>query len=254
VTANAGINVGVLTPTGGTQTKVWLADTEVVDLIVIATTELCFLTPLRVALTKSPTFPLVLPAVKVTEAPVVALSLPKVLLVRVHEYVVPVGQLEVHVGVAVNFLVPPWAREAEVGLTDTEVRVDLTAITTTELCLVTPLRVALTNSPIFPFLVPAVKVTAAPVVALSVPRVLLVRVHEYVVPDGHVEVHIGVAVKVAVAECDRVADVGLTDTEVRVEVVVVTVIELELVANGAPLCAETVSFPLTPVLPAVKTV
>jgi hypothetical protein len=70
----------------------------------------------------------------------------------------------------------------------------VTVINAGALCMVTPLSVALTKRPAIPAVLPAVKVTAAPLVALSVPSER-VRVHEYVVPEGHVEVHLRVVAK-----------------------------------------------------------
>jgi hypothetical protein len=57
--------------------------TEFKAMIPMMAAELCTVTPLSVAFTKSPTLPAELPAVKVTLAPVVALRVPKVPFVRV---------------------------------------------------------------------------------------------------------------------------------------------------------------------------
>jgi hypothetical protein len=54
-------------------------------LVMVISTELTLVTLPSVALTKRPTFPAVLPAVKVTMEPVVTLSVPIALFVRAHE-------------------------------------------------------------------------------------------------------------------------------------------------------------------------
>jgi hypothetical protein len=92
--------------------------------MVIITGVLCAVAPLSVALTKRPTVPRVLPAVNVTEAPVVELSVPIAPFVRVHEYETPEGQGDVQVGVAVNGGVVAFVETVnEVGSTLTETTV-----------------------------------------------------------------------------------------------------------------------------------
>jgi hypothetical protein len=70
--------------------------------MVITTGELCTVTPLSVALTKSPTLPELVPAVNVTEEPWVIFSVPRVLRESAHEYATLEGQDALQVGVAVN--------------------------------------------------------------------------------------------------------------------------------------------------------
>jgi hypothetical protein len=154
--------------------------------------------PLRVALTKMPTVPAVLPAVKATEAPTPP-SEPSRELLKTHTYVMPEGQVVLHVGVAVKGWVPPEPTVGMIGLTATEIRtaeVVLMVMIAGRLCTVTPFSVALTKSATVPTLLPAVKVTGMPTAEPRVPIEPFVSVHEYVVPEGHVDVHVGVAVKV----------------------------------------------------------
>jgi hypothetical protein len=134
--------------------------------------------PLRVALTKIPTAPEVVPAVKVTVAPL-PLSEPRVLLVRAQAYVTVLGHVELHVGVAVNAVPVLTPTEGAVGLTATEVKTELGAVKVTiatELCTVRPPRVPLTMIPTVPTLPDAVKMTGVPVVAFNEPIALLVIV------------------------------------------------------------------------------
>jgi hypothetical protein len=63
----------------------------------------------------------VVPALKVTDEPL-PLSEPSVLLVRAHVYVIPPGQVPLHVGVAVNGCVPLADTVGVNGLTATELR------------------------------------------------------------------------------------------------------------------------------------
>jgi hypothetical protein len=75
-------------------------------------------------------------------------------------YEIPVeGQVELHDGVAVKICVPPAATEGEVGFNATEERVAAVVVTviTVWAPLVIPLRVALTNMPTVPAVVPALK-------------------------------------------------------------------------------------------------
>jgi hypothetical protein len=80
----------------------------------------------------------------------------------------------VHVIVGVNTCVPPVLSVAEEGLTATEARAGMIVMTTAALCLVTPFRVALTNSVTVPPLPPPVKTTEDPIVELRVPRPLVI--------------------------------------------------------------------------------
>jgi hypothetical protein len=89
--------------------------------------------------------------------------------------VAPEGQVDEHVGVAEKPCWVPSGNETEVGLTATEVRA-MIVITVGELCFTTPLRVALTKIPTVPPVVPAVKVTEAPVPVIE-PIVPLLNVH-----------------------------------------------------------------------------
>jgi hypothetical protein len=84
--------------------------------------ELCMVMPLSVALTKRPTVPTVLPAVKFIDAPV-PLSEPIAPSVIFHEYEMPGGQIALHAGMDVKVCVPPEARAAVAGLISTEERV-----------------------------------------------------------------------------------------------------------------------------------
>jgi hypothetical protein len=87
-----------------------------------------------------------------------------------------------------------------VGLNDSEVKVGpVMVIIVGELCLPIALSVALTKRPTVPRVLPAVKITDAPD-GVRVPMALLVRVQEYVVPEGQLPVHFGVAEKLAVPD------------------------------------------------------
>jgi hypothetical protein len=136
-------------------------------------------TALNVALTKIPRVPAVEPAVNVTLYPL-PVSDPKPPFVRVHTYVMPLpGQVELHVGVAVNGIEPPVPRVAGDGLTATDSRVtdEAAIVISVEVSLVTPLRVAFTKIPTVPAVAPATKLTEAPEPVI-VPIVLFVRDHE----------------------------------------------------------------------------
>jgi hypothetical protein len=91
---------------------------------------------------------------------------------------------------------PPEATVGLVGLNDTEDRVIGVVVTviTVDASFVTPLYVALTKIPTVPALLPAMNDIDAPL-PLSVPIPLLVRDHEYAMPEGQVTLHVGVAVK-----------------------------------------------------------
>ena len=91
-------------------------------------------------------------------------------------------QVVLHVGEAANDCVPPEVRLAVPGVIATEVNshppVAVTVTIATGLCFVIPLSVALTKSPTVPAVLPAVKVTDAPLLALRLPIRLFVRAHE----------------------------------------------------------------------------
>jgi hypothetical protein len=104
----------------------------------------------------------------------------------------------VHVAVGVNICVPPVLSVAEEGLTATEDSQEAMAIGVGELCDVTPFKVALIKRVTVPAVFPAVKSTVLAVVELKDPR-LLVRDHEYVMPEGQgPPAQVAVAVKVCV--------------------------------------------------------
>jgi predicted LPLAT superfamily acyltransferase len=91
------------------------------------------------------------------------------------------------------------------------------------------------------------KVTGEPVVALNAPIPSLVRVHEYVVPAGHFSVQTAVAVKVVVPEGTRLAEIGLTVTEVSVLAEAFTVSNVDATAVfplASVTFAETVKLPV----------
>jgi F420-0:gamma-glutamyl ligase len=75
-----------------------------------------------------PTVPAVVPAVNVSEAPLPLIE-PSVVLVSAHAYVMVPGQVELHVGVAVNGCDPLAATEGSVGLKATELRVTEETVT-----------------------------------------------------------------------------------------------------------------------------
>jgi hypothetical protein len=83
-------------------------------------------TPLSVALTKRLTVPAVVPAVNATGFVTVELRDPMVGLLMDHEYVVPAGQVVVHVGVAVKGVeVAPAATDCVAGAIATAVSVPM---------------------------------------------------------------------------------------------------------------------------------
>jgi hypothetical protein len=225
-----------------------LTDTDVRAMIVITVGALCLTTPLRVALTKSPTVPAVSPAVNVTPEPE-GVRVPIALLLSVHEYTVPEGHVPVHASVVVNGSVPPVPIEADVGLTATELRA-MIVITVTTLCFVTPFRVALTKRPTVPPVVPAVKVGVDVVAPVRLPIAPFESVHEKMVPAAHAPLHNGVAVNPWVPSVFTVALVGLTVTEVNVAGMVM-IAELSLVI---PLSVTLTNSPTVParVVPAVN--
>jgi hypothetical protein len=100
-------------------------------------------------------------------------------------------------------------------------------VITVELSLVTPFSVALTKIPTVPTVLPAVNVIEEPLPLID-PIPLFVRDHEYEMPEGHVAVHVGVAVNVCWPPVFTEGLVGLTDTEVR-ETEAVIVISVDAV-------------------------
>jgi hypothetical protein len=134
--------------------------------------------------------------------------------------VVPDGQVVVHVGVETKDCASPEASVTDKGLIATETKcqppVFVMVTIAAALCLVFPKRVAFTKIPTVPAVLPAVNVTGEPAEVFSEPIALLVMVHEYEVPDGQVELHVGVATKDCEPPRATVAPVGLIATEVRV--------------------------------------
>lgn len=127
------------------------------------------------------TDPAVGPAVKVTDAPVVALSVePRFLLLNDHEYVVPEGHVAtLQAGVAVNDSVPLTATDGEVGDRETEEMVAvLVIVIIAEAVFVVVLWVAVTVSSTTPWVLPAVKVVVCAVGELMVPRDVAFNVQE----------------------------------------------------------------------------
>jgi hypothetical protein len=186
----------------------------------VITLEVPTVTAPNVALTKMPPVSPVLLAVKITVAPVTESRVPKVVLERLHAYVMlEGGHVAMHVGVAVKGCVLPEAIVGLVGDIATEDMVlpRLRRVITVEASMVIPFSVALTKMPPVTAVAPPVKVTATPVTALSVPRVVLVRVHAYVIPEGQgLTLHVGSAVKGIVPLVDTEGSIGLTATEERV--------------------------------------
>jgi hypothetical protein len=194
----------------------------------VITVDAVVVLPPSVALTKIPTVPAVLPAVKVTDRPELPESEPSALLERDHAYVIPPGHVELQLGVAVKVTVPPEDIEGVVGPTATELRVmgaDEMVITV-EVPLVVPPRVALTKSPTVPAVPPAVKVTWVPLVGLNEPKVAFERAHVYVIPAGHVELHVGDTVNTVELPAPTVGAVGLTATEERVTALLLVTVML----------------------------
>ena len=60
---------------------------------------------------------------------------------------------------------------------------------------------------------PAVNVVVVPVAGLIEPSAVLVSAHAYVMPDGQVPLHVGVAVKTFPLPALTVGDVGVRATE-----------------------------------------
>jgi hypothetical protein len=141
--------------------------------IVIVAGLLCWATPLKVAFTKTPTLPAVSAAVKVVALPDAGLRLPSAVLVKLHEYVIPDGQVSEHVGVAVRLWVSPPVNPARTGVMATDVRVtveELMVMGTPELITVRPSKEALTNRVTEPTEDPAVNVTWFPLDEFSSPK------------------------------------------------------------------------------------
>jgi hypothetical protein len=228
--------------------EVGLTETELRAMMVITVTVLCLTIPLRVALTKRPTVPPVVPAVNEGLAVVGLVSEPIAPLVSAQVYVAPVPQVPLHTRVAVNPCDPSVFTVADVGLTETELRA-ITVITVAELCLVTPLRVVLTNRPTVPPVMPALKVGVAVVGFVSEPIAPFVRVQAKVAPEPQVPLHTGVAVNPCVPPVPTVADVGATVTEVRA-MIVITVTVLCLVTPFRVALTNSPTVP--PVVPAVN--
>jgi hypothetical protein len=116
--------------------------------------------------------------VKFVSAPLAAVSVPSAVLVRVHAYVIPlVGQVELHVGVAVKGCLVLATTVGEVGSNDTEFRVSAVTVITVCAPLVVAPSVTLTYSPTVPTVVPAVKVVVVLAAGLMVPSAVLVSAH-----------------------------------------------------------------------------
>lgn len=198
-------------PEGATDT-----DVRVMGLTVISVNA-SLVEPLSVALTKMPTVPVVTPALKVSELPL-PLIVPSVVLLSAHAYAMFPGHVALQLGVAVNSWEPLVPTVGTVGLSATDERVTGFEVTVimANVPFVTPLRVALTKRPTVPATVPELKVSVAPL-PLRVPRVVLLRAQVYVVPEGYVEVHIGVAVKSVPVLVPTVGVEGLRETEVNVD-------------------------------------
>jgi hypothetical protein len=143
-----------------------------------------WVTPFRVAFTKSDSVPGVLPAVKVTSLAVSELRDPIDGWVTSQTYVVPEGQTAEQTGVAVMAsVVCPSSTVAFVGDTIREVRTGggawVTCMATGALCSVDrPFSVALTNNVTLPAADPAVNSTGFPWEAFRVPTDGLVRLQE----------------------------------------------------------------------------
>jgi hypothetical protein len=215
-------------------------------MIVMIEGELCSVIPFRVALTKRPTVPAVPSAFRDTSGPVVPLSVPMVPFVMFQEYVVPRGHVALQVGIAVKFCVPPVRSVATAGLTATEVKIGkVMVITAGPPSLVFELSVALTKRPTAPAVLPAVKLTALPELAIK-PIAGFVRAQEYAMLEGHVTLQVGMAEKVCAFPETSMAVVGLTKTEV-------TVGTLTVITAGPPSLVFELSVALTkrPTVPAV---
>jgi hypothetical protein len=153
-------------------------------------------TPLWVALRKRPTVPIASPAVKLISLALGSSTVP-INLVCIQEYVMPEGQVPVHVTIASKDTVAPSGTVAEVGEIDTEDRAGpVTVMIAASLCTVVPLNVALTKTPTCPSIEAAVKETDSPIVVFSAPIAVLVVDHEYAMPAGQAAAQVGVAVKV----------------------------------------------------------
>jgi hypothetical protein len=174
----------------------------------------------------------VVPAVKVVEAPLVGVIEPSVMLVRAHTKVIPVlGQVALHVVLAVKPCVPLKGTEGNCGVTDTDFRVMAAAVTviTVEVDTVVTPSVALTYMPTVPAVVTAVNVVVGPAERLIEPNVVLVRAHAYVIPvAGQVALHVGVAVNDVALLMPTAGAFGETATDMIVMGNVVTVITVEV--------------------------
>jgi hypothetical protein len=102
----------------------------------LITVEFILMIPFSVALTKMPTVPPPLPAVKFTEGPMLGLIEPSVVLVRAHAYVAPEGHVALHMGVTVNCCLPPELTVGAIGLSATDVKIEGGALTVIMLALV----------------------------------------------------------------------------------------------------------------------
>ena len=131
--------------------------------------------PLSDAFTKIPTVPAEVPALKVSEAPL-PVSDPSAVLDSDHTYSMPDGQLALQVGVAVMDTIPFVATVGAFGLSATAVRVTAVVVTviTVDALAVVPPSVAFTKIPPVVAVLPAVKVTEAPLPE-SEPSALLER-------------------------------------------------------------------------------
>jgi hypothetical protein len=123
---------------------VGLIATEFSNTLTVIMVELTKVFAPRVALTKMPTVPVLVPALNVTDEPL-PVSVPSVLLVRVHTYVMLPGQVLLQVGVAVMSWFPLVNTTGVPGVTVTDDRVTAKVmVMTVEATFVTPPRVALT--------------------------------------------------------------------------------------------------------------
>lgn len=221
-----------------------------VDVIVMGTPVLCWVTELSDALTNNVTVPVTAPAVTWVVVPVSEVTVPR-LFVRVHEKVAPEGQLPpLQAGVAVKgAVVVPTPTAADTGEMETEASVggdDTMVMGTPALCCVIAFSVALTKSVSVPGFGPAVNCVEEPVAALRAPSPLE-RVQEYVVPEGQgPPLHAGTAVKGdVVPPTPIVAELGERETEasVAVEVMVMAAPELCWVTEFKVALTKRVSVP-----------
>jgi hypothetical protein len=165
----------------------------------------------------------------------------------------PEGQTAEQVGTAVSGFEVwlTWTDRAE-GLITTEFSVTTgaaeTVMITAELCLITPLRDAFTNSPTVPATALAVKVTGFEVDRLRLPIAGLEMVHAYAGIPGHAEVHEGVARNAPVVSLNVTAPVvGVTATVSSTFVDTVTTATLVLLT----VTPSSVAFTTSPTVPEV---